>query len=156
MREHPLAWWPTHLEDELRDDLTIEAYWKACLRLGRRSVVTVGCEGRGGLLDAAAWRPNVMQHRRMGPMLWEDGVWEGATTQRCEFVRGLAAHGLNTWAAMTNADTREWLTWSEIQEIHRIPDSMRGAYKTLKVQLDGNAYTDLKTKWRLQPSDGGS
>ena len=109
-RQHPLAWWPAHLEDELRDDLLAEAYWKACLRLGRRSVCTAGCEGRSGLLSAAAWRPSAEHLRRMGPALWEDGMWEGAATHRCVFVRELAAHGLDSWASVTDAATRGWLS----------------------------------------------
>ena len=56
----------------------------------RLSMVKAGCEERGGLLA---------QRKRMGPALWEDGVWEDgvwedAATQRCSFVRGLAAHGI--------------------------------------------------------------
>ena len=47
-RQHPLAWWPAHLEDELRDDLLVEAYWKACLRLGGGACARQGAKGAAG------------------------------------------------------------------------------------------------------------
>ena len=154
-RQHPLAWWPAHLEDELRDDLLAEAYWKACLRLGRRSVCTAGCEGRSGLLSAAAWRPSAEHLRRMGPALWEDGMWEGAATHRCVFVRELAAHGLDSWASVTNAATRGWLSWPDAQRIYEMPPALRDGYSALIAQLGGPTHAAQVAQWRVQPGDGG-
>ena len=59
-------------------------------------------------------------------------MWEGVATQRCVFARGLAAHGIDTWAAMTKVATREWLSWPEAQQMYDLADNMREVYTKLK------------------------
>ena len=126
-KEHPLDWWPTHLSDELRDDLIIEAYLKASMRLERRSLRTIACDTRDGPLAAATWATDEIERRYLGPLLWEQDKWDGVSTRPCVFSRELAALGVATWADVTVSPatataagerSRRWITWPEFSEAY--------------------------------------
>ena len=68
---HPLEWQPTHLKNELRDNLIIEAYLKSMMQCGWRGRLTLGGQQlHGPLGQEANWRWEAQQMDEYGPMLW--------------------------------------------------------------------------------------
>ena len=117
---NPLEWHPTHLmegPDQLREDVIMEAYLKARVRLGMRGRLTQGGRKLEGPLAEARWIMTERQRREAGPLLWEDtnsGPWEG--TKGCTYSRRLAAAGIATWEDVLDEHTRELKTWAQIRE----------------------------------------
>ena len=70
------------------------------------------------------------------------------------FKRELAAHGIDTWATITNANTRKWLTWPETQKTYNMPDNIREQYNRLITELNTQPYTrtqtDIHNTWHMQ------
>ena len=117
---NPLEWHPTHLmegPDQLREDVIMEAYLKARVRLGMRGRLTQGGRKLEGPLAEARWIMTERQRREAGPLLWEDtnsGPWQG--TKGCTYSRRLAAAGIATWEDVLDEHTRELKTWAQIRE----------------------------------------
>ena len=151
--EHPLEWEPSHLMSELRDDLLIEGYLKAKLRLGLRGKLTAACEqkDREGPLRAELWKVSEEQKRVTGPRLWQTDYYDdGATrwdTQPMTFHRNLAALGIATWSDVTDAKTGEWLTWADVQAKYesaglRGSSTAREQYGTIQASRNGQGTDD--------------
>ena len=153
---HPLEWNPTHLEGELRDELMIEAYLKARMRLGLRGRLT-----RGGGKRAVYWFGEASHAvaakatEEAGPKLWEPtegGRW-GTSGRRCTWSRHLAEHGIATWADVTRADTGALRTWAEMRRAFAITAQQGRAcndYKRMCEELERDEWRPQRGAWERE------
>jgi len=149
---HPLEWQPMHLIDELRDDLTIEAYLKHMIQCGWRGKLTKGGrELRGPLgMREAEWEWDEQAAHKHGPMLWESrakGGWDTTTTSN-QYSRSLARRGIVTWATITNAATGSWLSKKEAKYIYHLQDGREiQDYENLVIALNTQTNQEQRERW---------
>ena len=144
-RQHPLQWEPTHLQGILNEELLVEAWLVAKMRLKTRMVVTkYGKSAKGPMNEMAKkWGAE-----NRGPLLWEG-------EHACKFERVLAAAGMANWGDVTNKEG-EWATWNELSVSYQIGftgEGYQAAHQRLITAL-GRVDNRITEEWKEKVENG--
>jgi len=139
-QESPITWLPTYMEDELDDNIVVEAWLKIKIRADLRAHIVP--RYHSPLLRRAEWTPSTEAYITNGPGLWEsakEGPW--ATVDPIPYTsaaKRLTALGITCWNDITHDVTGDWLTTSQLQERYgpSVTPADNAAYDWLRACLD--------------------